>query len=219
MIRLDTVDSTNNYAMRLIDAASAGHGDVILAAEQSLGKGQRGKSWYHTPGESLMLSLIIAPNMPLSAQPVFLAAAAVAIADVINGHLPFSKTAIKWPNDILIRDKKAVGILIENVVHGSEWQWAIIGIGVNVGQQAFPDNLPNATSLQMQTEQIPSLSTLAAEIADAVVDACAAITEENAPCILAAYNDRLYQRNQLQAFRWGYDMIVRRVLGVEAGGR
>src|SRR4051812_3972477 len=99
MIRLDTVDSTNNYAMRLINAASAVHGDVVLAAEQSLGKGQRGKTWYHTAGESVMLSLIVAPGVPLSAQPVFLAAAAVAVANVIDGYLPFSKTAIKWPND------------------------------------------------------------------------------------------------------------------------
>lgn len=205
--------------MRLIDAAKAEHGDVVLAASQAGGKGQRGKSWLDVPGESLLMSVIVAPKVPLTAQPAFLAAVAVAVSDVISHYVPFSKTTIKWPNDILIEDKKAVGILIENVVRGMEWQWAVIGIGVNVGQQTFPEGLPHATSLRMHTSRIPDIAHLAEEMRRAICNACEALKQQGADEILEAYNERLHQRNQLQIFRWGYDVIVRRVLHVDSHGR
>lgn len=218
-IRLDTVDSTNNYAMQHIDAGAAEHGDVILAIEQTAGKGQRGKSWYNTVGESLCMSIIVAPELGLEAQPSFLAASTVAIAEVLERYLPSVKTAIKWPNDILIGDKKAVGILIENVVRGSSWQWAVIGIGINVGQKTFPENLPHATSLHKEGGAVASIDELAAAISESVLQACGSLPEQTGSVAFQAYNDRLYKKDQLQTFRWGYDIIVRRVLEVDPTGR
>jgi BirA family biotin operon repressor/biotin-[acetyl-CoA-carboxylase] ligase len=205
--------------MRHIDAGSAEPGDVILAIEQTAGKGQRGKSWYNTVGESICMSLIVAPEVGLDAQPSFLAVTTVAIAGVLEHYLPSVKTAIKWPNDILIGDKKAVGILIENVVRGSSWQWAVIGIGINVGQEAFPENLPHATSLRMEGGEVSSIDELAANIAEAVQQACTSLPEQTGPEVFEAYNDRLYKKDQLQTFRYGYDIIVRRVLEVDPTGR
>jgi BirA family biotin operon repressor/biotin-[acetyl-CoA-carboxylase] ligase len=218
-IRLDTVDSTNNYAMHHIDAGTAEHGDVILAIEQTMGRGQRGKSWYNTVGESLCMSVIVAPEVGLDAQPSFLAATTVAVSRVLEQYLPAVKTAIKWPNDILIGDKKAVGILIENVVRGSVWQWAVIGIGINVGQETFPENLPYATSLRMQGGAVDSIDELATGIAGAVVQACGALPAQTGAEVFDAYNERLYQKDRLQTFRWGYDVIVRRVLEVDVTGK
>jgi BirA family biotin operon repressor/biotin-[acetyl-CoA-carboxylase] ligase len=205
--------------MRHIDAGAAEHGDVILAIEQTAGKGQRGRSWHNTVGESLCMSLIVAPEVGLDLQPSFLAATTVAISEVLERYLPAVKTAIKWPNDILIADKKAVGILIENVVRGTSWQWAVIGIGINVGQQTFPEDLPHATSLHREGGAVDSIDEMAEGIAEAVLQACSALPEQTAPEIFEAYNDRLYQKDQLQAFRWGYDIIVRRVLEVDPSGR
>lgn len=219
MIRLDTVDSTNNYAMQAIDAATADHGDIVLAAQQTGGKGQRGKVWYDTPGESLLMSLVIRPGIALDMQPAFLATTVVAIADALGQYLPFGRPCIKWPNDLLIGDKKAGGILIENVVRSAQWDWAVIGIGINVGQLAFPDGLPHATSLTMAGATVPAIDTIAIEIADAVVQVCAALPEQNADDIFDTYNNYLYQRDKLQAFRWGYDVIVRRVLDVAPSGK
>jgi BirA family biotin operon repressor/biotin-[acetyl-CoA-carboxylase] ligase len=219
MIRLDTVDSTNNYAMRRIEAATAEHGDLVLAERQTVGKGQRGKFWYDRPGESLLMSLIIAPGVTLEDQPAFLAAISVAVCDVIARHTPAGKTAIKWPNDILVGDKKAVGILIENVVRGMNWQWSVVGIGVNVGQISFPDELPRATSLKIENERVPEIETLAQELAAAVLCACALMPGQSAEKLLEAYNERLYQRGRLQAFHSGHDVIVRRVLDVDYAGK
>ena len=84
IIELDTVDSTNNYAMQLIDANKAQQGMTIVTQSQSAGKGQRGKVWLDAPGQSLLMSIIILPNAEISAQFVFNASVAVAIADVLE---------------------------------------------------------------------------------------------------------------------------------------
>jgi BirA family biotin operon repressor/biotin-[acetyl-CoA-carboxylase] ligase len=218
-IRLATVDSTNNYAMRQIDAASAAHGDLVLADRQEAGKGQRGKTWLDSPGECLLMSLILAPGMALSEQPVFLAAVALGVLDTIRALLPAGvPCSIKWPNDILIADKKAVGILIENVVRGSQWQWAVVGIGANLGQQSFPNSLPNATSLHLQGAALPSPEELASEISRSVLARTAQLAQQGAALIWEAYNRNLYKRGELQSFRYGYDQIVRRVLDVDENG-
>jgi BirA family transcriptional regulator, biotin operon repressor / biotin---[acetyl-CoA-carboxylase] ligase len=163
LIHFDVLDSSNNYAMQRINEASAVHGDIILTDRQIAGKGQRGKSWLDTPGESLLMSLIVAPGFELSEQAPFLAAVALGVYEAVRGHIPHRCPGIKWPNDILIGDKKAAGILIENVVRGSSWQWAVIGIGINLAQRSFPKDLPNATSLQLEGGQVPPVNTLAEE--------------------------------------------------------
>src|SRR6187399_2669256 len=106
MLKFDSLDSTNNYAMQLIDADKAVHGLTILAGRQTAGKGQRGRIWSDEPGESLLMSIIVRPTFDLQAQPLFLAAIAVTIADTISQLLPEDSVRIKWPNDILIGDKK-----------------------------------------------------------------------------------------------------------------
>src|SRR5688572_17585879 len=149
MLKFDCIDSTNNYAMQLIDADKAEHGLTILAARQTAGKGQRGRSWSDEAGQSLLMSIILRPRFDLQQQPQFLAAIAVTVADSIQQLMPEQPVSIKWPNDILIADKKAGGILIENVVRGQAWPWSVVGIGINVGQTELPAFLPNATSLRV----------------------------------------------------------------------
>nr|MDQ6904839.1 biotin--[acetyl-CoA-carboxylase] ligase [Bacteroidota bacterium] len=122
---LERVDSTNNYAMALIKKDLATSGEAVFAMEQTSGKGRRGKSWQSEKGENIMLT-ICAEMQWLRVQQQFQVSVAVAIGCVAF----FSKylkenIKIKWPNDIYINDSKAGGVLIENVIHGSLWQWAI----------------------------------------------------------------------------------------------
>ena len=151
IIELDIVDSTNNYAMKLIDADKAQHGLTVVSHSQSAGKGQRGKSWTDIPGHSLLMSVITDPKRPITDQFVFNASIAVAIANVLQKSCNISGIHIKWPNDIIINDKKAGGILIENIFRGSKWTHSVIGLGLNIKQELFPTELPFATSLKMAT--------------------------------------------------------------------
>lgn len=198
IIKLNSIDSTNNYAMKLIDADKAGHGLVVTAETQTGGRGQRGRTWLDTPGQSLLMSLIVCPGFPLQQQFIFNAAVTVAIANVLQKLDPMGKVQIKWPNDIIITDKKAGGILIENVIRGNNWSYSVIGLGINVFQQSFPDSLPYATSLQIGLGTTSPLPTLAAAIRDGVLDALQDPPNETKH--MNDYNAKLYKKGETQLF-------------------
>ena len=167
---LSEVDSTNNYAMRLIDADKARHGTLVVAKKQTEGKGQRGKIWTDDGSGSLLMSLVIEPKREIGDQFAFSAGVAVSVAETLQSLLNDQSVWIKWPNDMIICDKKAGGILIENVLRGSVWTHAVVGIGINVGQERM-DELPFATSLRMvmSGDEIPDVTNLALRMRAAVL--------------------------------------------------
>jgi len=146
ILRFDILDSTNNRAAQLIDADTSVEGLTIVTQQQSAGKGQRGNVWKDEAGQSLLMSIVLQPRVTAEAQFSFSAAVAVAVADALTAISPDMDIRIKFPNDIIINDKKAAGILIENAFRGNSWTHAIVGIGINVLQEGF-DGLPRATSL------------------------------------------------------------------------
>src|SRR5690606_5582557 len=97
---------------------------------------------------SLLLSFIVVPNASLTVQFALNVYAALAVVNALKRLIPGCVPKIKWPNDVILNDKKTAGILIENVIRGQEWTNAIIGIGLNVHQQTFPSDLPQAGSLK-----------------------------------------------------------------------
>jgi len=148
---LPRVDSTNNYAMAQIRAGLAKHGNGYFAAEQTAGKGQRGKGWQAEPGANIILSLVLQPHwLQVSRQFHLSAAVALGCYDFFHS-LAGDDTSLKWPNDIYWRDRKAGGILIENLLSGNSWQFSVAGIGLNINQTHFPDALANPVSLRQIT--------------------------------------------------------------------
>ncbi len=215
MLKIDTVDSTNNYAMRLIDADKAAEGLTILARGQTAGRGQRGRTWEDTPGDSLLMSVLLRPSYALTEQALFLAASATAIADCLQEILPDCPVSIKWPNDIVLGDKKAGGILIENVVRGTAWQWAVVGLGLNLNQQEFRPSLSHATSLRIQTGVQFDPEVLALCLNDRLVRLSRPAAGEE----LTMYNERLYRRGAYQQFRSGERTWGGHVIGVNTQGQ
>ena len=114
-IELSEVDSSNNYAMQQVQAQMAAHGFTCFAHFQKAGKGQRGKEWITERGQNILMSCVVEPSF-LSIDNQFILNAAVALAcfDLFNLYA-IDKTSIKWPNDIYWEDRKAGGILVENV--------------------------------------------------------------------------------------------------------
>jgi len=211
------IDSTNNYAMQLIDANKALHGMTITALSQTAGKGQRGNQWADTPGDSLLMSIIINPIQEIQEQFSFNASVAVAIANVLQNLSTGWNVQIKWPNDIIVNDKKAGGILIENTLRGSKWTHCVIGLGLNVNQEAMPADLPHATSLTMESGKKYQLSQLRDSIHAAVMDAANfPLKPESA---MNSYNQLLFKREQLQRFSGpaGYREV--RIKGVHSDGQ
>lgn len=216
IIELVTVDSTNNYAMKLIDQDLARHGMMVLAQEQTAGKGQRGRKWVDRKGESLLMSLIVCPQYGLQSQFQFSATVAVAIAKYLQKCIPNGSVAIKWPNDIIINDKKSAGVLIENVIRGSQWAYSVIGLGLNVQQTEFGPDLPHATSLNKELPARYNIRLLAEEINSSILSALETqMTEQTA---ISQYNFFLYKRNQLQTFSTQNHLWQGIILGANANG-
>src|SRR5690606_29724577 len=122
----------------LIDADTAQAGLTIVTDVQTNGKGQRGRKWLDAPGESLLMSLVVVPEYEIEHQFSFNMAISLAIADYLQHIYENWDIRIKWPNDIIINDKKAGGILIENVIRGNKWAYSVVGIGINILQYTMP---------------------------------------------------------------------------------
>ena len=148
IIWLDNAESSNDEARKAI--AKLDNLSVVSALEQTKGRGQRGNRWSSQPGENLTFSLVVKDfRIKANEQSAISQATALSLVDLLSRHE--IKARIKWPNDIYAGDEKICGILIENSLKGSEIDWSIIGIGLNVNQTAFPEDLPNPTSMKLCT--------------------------------------------------------------------
>jgi len=137
---LDIVDSTNEFAKALI--GNTPEGTVVRARQQAHGRGRFGKTWF-SPEQGLWMSVVLRPSNPA----LITIAAGVAVCEALDacGVSP----SIKWPNDILLNNKKVGGILTEIVDHH-----VILGIGLNLNIQSFPDELTDiASSVYLETGQ------------------------------------------------------------------
>jgi BirA family biotin operon repressor/biotin-[acetyl-CoA-carboxylase] ligase len=151
IIRLESVDSTNNYAANLVRLSLPPEGTVITAQEQTAGKGQRGSSWESALGENLLCSIILYPNFLNSNNHFYLIkAVALALRDLAEEQTE-QEVYIKWPNDIMVNNKKIAGILMEAVWSDQKIQSAVVGIGFNVNQTQFEYN--KATSIKLCTKR------------------------------------------------------------------
>lgn len=151
IIELTDIDSTNNYAMRLLDEGMAEHGLVVRADFQTAGKGQMGNVWMAEESKNLLMSVILdTREFSLDKQFYLNAASCLCVADTLMTHYDLRHVSIKWPNDIYAGNLKIAGILIENNIRGTVWTNAVLGIGINVNQTKFAD-LTTATSLRKET--------------------------------------------------------------------
>ena len=217
-IELFTIDSTNNYAMAQAHEGLASHGTVYITQHQTAGKGQRHKSWATNPGENITMSCVLEPSGPNSTRPFLLSAAiALACRDFFNDYTR-GDTTIKWPNDIYWRDRKAGGILIENIYRASRWQFAIAGIGLNLNQTLFPPDLPNPVSLKQVTGRDHDRIAMAREL-------CARLDgryreflqEENT--LLEEYNRCLYRAGEQVRLKKENVVFQATIIGASAMGQ
>jgi BirA family biotin operon repressor/biotin-[acetyl-CoA-carboxylase] ligase len=151
IIRLDEIDSTNNYLKQLSREQPLAEGTVVIAEFQTGGRGQQGNSWFSSKGDNLLFSLLLLPmNLPANEMFVISCITSLAIEKALSHFV--DNICIKWPNDIYWNDKKMGGILIENNLQEGSVKSAVIGIGLNINEKSFPDNLPNPVSLRQITK-------------------------------------------------------------------
>ena len=138
--------STNTLALQLTQQPGFADGSVVITANQTAGRGQRGNTWLVQPGVNLTFSVILKPLFLAPKDQFWLTIiTSLAVRDFLSSRVP-DTIFIKWPNDILVRHKKICGILIENQIQLGQLQWSIIEIVLNVNQDEF--SITTATSLK-----------------------------------------------------------------------
>ncbi len=174
---LDTVDSTNNEAKRMISDGFASDA-LIISNEQTGGRGRLGRNFYSPKNTGIYMSFIIHTDLKLSDAVSVTTAAAVAVVRAIE-KLTLIKPMIKWVNDVFINNKKACGILTEAVTDfetGSA-QSVIIGIGINISTEDFPEEISeSATSLNLQGI---SRNTIIAAVSDELTEICSDLNDKS----------------------------------------
>jgi BirA family biotin operon repressor/biotin-[acetyl-CoA-carboxylase] ligase len=149
-IRLSETESTNTYAINLLKEVNVPDGTLIITKHQTNGRGQRGTKWLAEPGENITCSLVIHPKF-LSLNEHFLISKIIALSiqKTIQNFLVTDKSEvkIKWPNDIMVKELKISGILIENSVQDYRIKNSVIGFGINVNQSSFGELNNIATSI------------------------------------------------------------------------
>lgn len=154
IVHLDITDSTNNVAKELA-SSGAPEGVVVIAEEQSHGRGRLGRTWISPPGKGICVSIILRPDISPIDAPKLTLLAAVALARTFNSY-PGVEPGIKWPNDILIKGKKISGVLTEMNAELERVNFIVLGIGINVNTkiEELPEALmPIATSLSIETKR------------------------------------------------------------------
>jgi BirA family biotin operon repressor/biotin-[acetyl-CoA-carboxylase] ligase len=147
IIRLDTVNSTNSFLSENLNDSSFFEGLVVVANAQTLGRGQGENLWHSNSGDNLLFSVLLQPKCDLIYQFFLNQFIALSICQTLKQF--GIECQIKWPNDILVDKKKIAGILIENKIQGRMFHSSIVGIGLNINQSDFPDQLINPTSMKL----------------------------------------------------------------------
>ena len=196
LVVLKSVDSTNAEARRLAEQGAA-HGTLVLAECQTAGKGRRGRSWESPEGSGIWMSLILRPEFePIHASMLTLLAA-MAVEEGIRRTSGLS-CQIKWPNDIVLNGKKVCGILTEMSTEEDSIRYVVVGIGMNVNLESFPEDLRDkATSLLLESGKPIRRTELAAAVLSAW-EACYGIFLKTLDfgSLMEEYNKRLVNRGR-----------------------
>ncbi len=216
----ETLDSTNNEALRRIDKLDSL--SVIAARTQTAGRGQRGNRWLASPGENLTFSLVFKPEGGIPAADGFLIgqAASVAVRRYLDGQgIP---VRIKWPNDIYLRNRKICGMLIENGLDGDRIRSSVIGIGINMNQRLFPPELVNPVSMTLATGRTYDTGRELEEVCRFLTGALDLLSSEaGRSSLLREYGESLYRAGVFADYVRCADgsVFTARIIGTGPDGR
>jgi BirA family biotin operon repressor/biotin-[acetyl-CoA-carboxylase] ligase len=219
IIKLDAIDSTNTYLRQLSLEEKLEDFTIVVAASQTAGKGQMGTKWSSEKGKNLTFSVFKKISCLENDEQFYISmATSLAIYKALK-HFQIPKLAIKWPNDILSENQKICGILIENVIKNSKMTAAIIGIGLNVNETAFEENL-NATSLKKIKGTHFDLDEVMFYIATQLEKYAILITQRSFTELKLEYESLLFRKDKPSTFKnTNGDLFMGFIQGVADDGK
>ena len=209
--------STNDLALQLCQQRTSSEGSVIITANQTAGRGQRGNIWHVEPGKNLTFSLILKPTfLPIKNQFYLNIVTALAIHDYLIEKTD-ATIRIKWPNDMMVNSKKIAGILIENQLQGNSFSSAVVGIGLNMNQETF--NISTATSLHQISNQVYDLNAELEHILHKLEVRYLQLKSGKENTLLADYLNVMYWRHELHTFVANDQSFDGTIVGLDDLGR
>lgn len=214
--------STNADALRWA-TEGAPEGALAGAEHQTAGRGRYGRPWADAPGQSLLLSLVLRPSLPHDNLGLIPLAAGVAVAEALSCWVAPLVPSLKWPNDVLLRGRKVAGLLLEGHLSagGDAGPTLVLGLGLNVNQTTFPDELePRATSLALEVGRPIARPPLLAELLLAFEHHYDRLHTDGGEGVRAAFETRMSGRGTRATVRSMNHAATLRgtLLGVAAGG-
>ena len=202
LITIKQVDSTNNFLKDLLsNSKPVNEGAVIMAESQYAGRGQQQNRWHSEDGKNLTFSILLKPIfLPVTQQFDLTRAVSLGIINALEPHLG-AQLKIKWPNDIYFGNGKLGGILIENIIQGNQIKNSVIGIGLNINQDSFPADVPNAVSLKQILRKDYDLKLLLSDICKNIEAAYLNLKAGRLELLRKAYLERLYWLNEDRMFK------------------
>lgn len=201
VVKVDATSSTNSFLKEYVKTRANESMCCVVTKDQSEGRGQRGTVWKSEPGKNLTFSVYL-PGLESIYKDTFKLSALVALAIkrcLTNYDIP--KLSIKWPNDILSRQYKIGGILIENVLTKNGNGASIVGVGLNVNQEHFY-NLPKASSMKLMSEQSYELDDLLNSLLSEFKKIPDLFNKSDLQTILKLYYDSLFKYNKVSMLQF-----------------
>jgi len=207
--------STNDDAREAAEGG-APDGHTVVTDEQTRGRGARGRAWSSPPGTDLYFSVVVRPAMDAAALPTITLAAGLAVAEAVDRVRDTGpRASVKWPNDVLLDGRKCAGVLAESTSVGQRVSVVVIGIGLNVNRQSWPEELGDtATSLALASGGTFDREAVLAEVLADLERWVDLLASAGPACVCRALEGRLAWRG-----RWvRVDGIEGRVAGVASTG-
>ena len=220
IIRLHSVGSTNDYMIEQIGNGNINHeGTVVIAVEQTSGKGIDKNAWESEPGKNLTFSVFFKPDF-LRADQQFLLNKSISLGvyDFIKSRVIHQKVTIKWPNDIYVGDKKIAGILINNTIGGNELLYSVAGIGVNINQLKFPGYVRNPVSMVHAIRKELDLELVLHELLYWLENRYDQLVSREFVRISDNYLESLYRLNELHYYRLKNKELSAQITGISDFG-
>jgi BirA family biotin operon repressor/biotin-[acetyl-CoA-carboxylase] ligase len=218
IMRIQSPDSTNNYANSQIRENELPEGTVFLAYEQTAGRGQQKNFWESEAGKNLTFSIVLYPEfLEISRQ--FMLSKVVTLGIYKALHKYVDSLKIKWPNDIYAGDRKLGGILIENSIMSGLLKNSVVGIGLNVNQTVFHSNAPNPVSLQILTNQHYDCEKILTEVLSGINGYYSMLREGEEEKIDREFISVLYRLNENHHFRTESEIFKGEIIGVNEIGQ
>jgi BirA family transcriptional regulator, biotin operon repressor / biotin---[acetyl-CoA-carboxylase] ligase len=218
IVHKDTVTSTNDDIKKLIVQDAVSECLVLIADEQTAGRGQRDNKWFSLPGENLTISIAYTPQyLEISKQFYLSKAVSLAVFQYLSSKT--KQVKIKWPNDILCFGKKICGILVENSISSNTIKQSIIGIGLNLNQIQFPAELNQAVSLRMLTNTSFNIRSELDLLLIEMDCAFQLLQQQDYQTIDKRYHQNLLQIFSLAFFKDSKGIFKGRIIGTLIGGQ